>query len=547
MLRASNYLILAAMVGTVACAEMTTSDGIDKDGDGYSVTFDCDDDDADVYPNAEEKRNCRDDNCNNKVDEGTTNEDKDGDGYCPSTGDIGDCEGDAKRYPGMAEDGGKGTLQPNGIDDNCNGIIDDGLPGSDGDGDGFPRDSGDCNDNDPLVNPGAMEVSAMQCVSGDDCPSGSCIEGYCRCSKESECSSEKQCKVDAECPTGEFCKGKICQGSLRCLAPSTGMGTATENVCRDNIDNNCDGQVDEMTGRCDALAGLSQDSAMDYAKAMELCDEGPACDVDKPCAGGLVCRENRCRRIINASLDSDARARVLAGRFSMEGPIQPQRGESFVILSTGLASYRPADTCPQEGTQYETSGIDPDPSASDSEIRDLAKLTLELIAPTNAQSFAFDFHFFSAEYPEYVGSEYNDTFWVEIKSKNLTGNIAFDSNKSPIRVNNAFFSICDPWSQLPQTSQMCKEPASKLKGTGYANECGPSQGITPGLPDGDAPTSNGGSTGWLTTRAPITPGEKFTLTFYIFDKGDSILDSSVLIDNFRWSLVPAKKPLTEPK
>jgi hypothetical protein len=44
----------------------------------------------------------------------------------------------------------------------------------------------------------------------------------------------------------------------------------------------------------------------------------------------------------------------------------------------------------------------------------------------------------------------------------------------------------------------------------------------------------GGGTGWLTTTSPVTPGETITLRFMIFDEGDHILDSVVLIDNFRW-------------
>ena len=43
-----------------------------------------------------------------------------------------------------------------------------------------------------------------------------------------------------------------------------------------------------------------------------------------------------------------------------------------------------------------------------------------------------------------------------------------------------------------------------------------------------------GATGWLTSQAPVSPGEEFTLEFMIWDAGDGILDSSVLLDNFTW-------------
>jgi hypothetical protein len=32
----------------------------------------------------------------------------------------------------------------------------------------------------------------------------------------------------------------------------------------------------------------------------------------------------------------------------------------------------------------------------------------------------------------------------------------------------------------------------------------------------------------------VQPGETFTLEFFIWDTGDGVLDSSVLLDNFQW-------------
>ena len=56
----------------------------------------------------------------------------------------------------------------------------------------------------------------------------------------------------------------------------------------------------------------------------------------------------------------------------------------------------------------------------------------------------------------------------------------------------------------------------------------------------------GGSTSWLTTTAPVTPGEDVTLHFIIFDEGDHILDSAALIDNFRWGTSVVMTPTTGP-
>jgi hypothetical protein len=84
--------------------------------------------------------------------------DADGDGYDASV----DCDdNNAWAYPGAFEECN------NGIDNNCNGVIDEGCNGDstlvDNDGDGYPAFA-DCNDNNPWVNPGAIE----ECNNGVD-------------------------------------------------------------------------------------------------------------------------------------------------------------------------------------------------------------------------------------------------------------------------------------------------------------------------------------------------------------------------------------------
>ena len=173
-------------------------------------------------------------------------------------------------------------------------------------------------------------------------------------------------------------------------------------------------------------------------------------------------------------------------------------------------------------------------------------LALEIAVPSNVQSLEFDFAFFSAEYPEFVGSSFNDIFWVNLESLNLpSGKISFDKNGTPIRINNAFFSVCDPFPGMPATTSMCTKPAVALDGTGYyKGEC--KKETVPGFPSGNFTVPNGGSTDWLHTVAPVTPGEVIKLRFMVFDKGDNILDSAVLIDNFHWNVKPIAAPVTLP-
>jgi hypothetical protein len=84
-------------------------------------------------------------------------------------------------------------------------------------------------------------------------------------------------------------------------------------------------------------------------------------------------------------------------------------------------------------------------------------------------------------------------------------------------------------------------PPTDNQGTGYEMSSVPNIPI-PGVP----PPIPGGSTGWLSTTAPIQPGEDVTLRFVIFDEGDGVLDSAVLIDNFQWGAATVMGPSTGP-
>ncbi len=141
---------------------------LDGDGDGYGdskkTTFacappkgyakqggDCDDTNKEIHPGAKEKCNKKDDNCNYFIDEGITQnifyKDNDGDGYgsqstvkdcIAPTGFVsltGDCnDNNSAINPGATE-------VCNEVDDNCNGFKDEGLTKKvyfkDNDGDGY--------------------------------------------------------------------------------------------------------------------------------------------------------------------------------------------------------------------------------------------------------------------------------------------------------------------------------------------------------------------------------------------------------------------------
>jgi hypothetical protein len=124
-------------VDTGGPPEETAADCLsDADLDGACTAEDCDDTDPEVFPGAAERCNGADDDCDGDVDEGVMSlyyVDEDGDGYgdpepvaaCEPTGPVADngadCDdSDAAVHPGADE-------RANGVDDDCDGDVDEGT------------------------------------------------------------------------------------------------------------------------------------------------------------------------------------------------------------------------------------------------------------------------------------------------------------------------------------------------------------------------------------------------------------------------------------
>ncbi len=153
--------------------------------------------------------------------------------------------------------------QCNGIDDDCDGVIDNGLD-EDRDGDGVPAcQEGrilDCNDTNPLVAPGKPEVCNgydddcdLETVETNSCGGGG-ICGASVTSGEVRCLDRRSC-LDMGCGPGEVCRDGDCTSESNCnTTPS--LCTAPE-------------RCDPTTGRCVAPA-----------------PNGTACTLDTECASG---------------------------------------------------------------------------------------------------------------------------------------------------------------------------------------------------------------------------------------------------------------------
>jgi hypothetical protein len=132
---------------------------------------------------------------------------------------------------------------------------------------------------------------------------------------------------------------------------------------------------------------------------------------------------------------------------------------------------------------------------------------IDLDVPAEVDCLSLDFQFLSEEYPDFVGSEFNDAFIAELDTSDWTTsgstitaphNFAFDSAGNVISINSVV-------GMTPTNGA----------GTAFNDN------------DGDM---EGGATSLLTARTPIDPGAH-TLFLSIFDQGDHIYDSAVFLDN----------------
>jgi MYXO-CTERM domain-containing protein len=176
-------------IGAFGGPDADTDVFVDEDGDGWTAASDCDDDDPTIHPDAEERCDGVDNDCDGTIDVGATDgstfyADGDDDGYGVESQTIQACEAPEgyAELPGDCDDS-LATVHPDApeicdaIDNDCDQEVDESAegwwPDADGDGygdenaepvqactpgDGLTDNGLDCDDTDAAIHPAAEDA-----------------------------------------------------------------------------------------------------------------------------------------------------------------------------------------------------------------------------------------------------------------------------------------------------------------------------------------------------------------------------------------------------
>jgi len=174
----------------------------------------------------------------------------------------------------------------------------------------------------------------------------------------------------------------------------------------------------------------------------------------------------------------------------------PRSGGNFAILSSGDA------TLTQQANISDSTSTDLGGPVIRG-ARDVTTLRIGLNVPANSTCLSIRFRFYSDEYPEFVGSQFNDAFIAELDSSTWD---AAGPTSPTITAPNNFVK-----DELGRNIS--------INGAGVAS-------VSAGLA---STTTYDAATAVLRGSVPITPGAH-SLFLTIFDQSDSIYDSSVFLD-----------------
>jgi hypothetical protein len=478
----------------------------------------------------------------------------DGSGYGPCTGEV---------LPSP-------DVCSNELDDDCDGVVNDGFPEVAG-CECEPGSSKEC-----YTGPAAFKgvgnctLGAITCnplgTAWSAC-SGDVLPTAPRCGvTDRDCNGISDDQQDLDGDGFSLCDGDCCDRTADgCSTPAL-VNPGAYDIAGNAIDDDCTGTPDDALLACDGTLTAATADAFDYAKALDLCQRTTASLPRSALRWGVL---NATLTLSDGSGTPRPAQRMLRPAF---GAIVARRGARMVALSTGHAAA-PGETDPafepfEPGKELGTTsampsdwldangGVVPQVAGCPAEIVapisvfDSVMLTLTVRVPTNMRSFALRAYLLSAEFPEYVCDERTDYALALLSSTVGAPTNPSDANlatfttaggvRYPLGPTLAFgdtgaFRQCQNGTLSCQAEGVGTSEITTCEGTSDLAGTGFEQAAQAGMPPCDANSQIGGGTDWLTIRGNVAPGETIVLRLVIWDTGDDKQDSLVLFDDFQWS------------
>ncbi|MFT3927611.1 MAG: choice-of-anchor L domain-containing protein [Myxococcales bacterium] len=314
------------------------------------------------------------------------------------------CEGASKRPPSEVLGGGDGGPKPSrdaGPPLDCQTA----LSNQDADYDTFSRDTGDCNDCDPLISPAAFEVPGNT--------------------------------VDEDCDGMVLTERPVCDAELEPESNDPEDAARALGLC-------------SFTGQIARTWGVRRADWRLLDDADELEDPRQVWLSDH--FGGVLPRDGKRLLVLSTGVARD-----------VDDPDYTPKCDVFSSEDQGEAGYS-GGVPPPKGYPVDSSLCTAKASSSkDAPAFNDVGLEIYLRIPSNARSLSFDSIFFTSEYPSWVCTPFNDFFVVSMDDEE---NVVFDAHGDPIGVNTALLSVCRE-TTLAARKIACEQGPALLAHTGF--------------------------------------------------------------------------------